>query len=91
MEKCTFCVQRIAAGKERARDEQRDVVDGDITPACAQTCHAGAIVFGDLNDPESRVSRLSRDARRYRALEAVNTRPAVTYLKKVTPGRGSTS
>ena len=85
MEKCTFCVQRIQEGKEQARDEDRPVRDGDVTPACAQTCPAQAIVFGDLNDPQSRVSQLSAADRRYHALGVLNTRPAVTYLKKVLP------
>jgi molybdopterin-containing oxidoreductase family iron-sulfur binding subunit len=85
MEKCTFCVQRIQAGKETARDEDRSVRDGDVTTACEQSCPAQAIVFGDLNDPGSRVSQLGNDARGYHALAEVNTRPAVTYLKKVTP------
>ena len=84
MEKCTFCVQRIQDGKETARDENRPVQDGDVSPACAQSCPAQAIVFGDMNDPDSRVSKLSDDARAYHALGAFNTRPAVTYLKKVT-------
>ena len=83
MEKCTFCVQRIQEGKGRAKDEGRSVRDGDIVPACAQTCPAQAIVFGDLSDPNSRVARLSRDRRGYRVFDAVNTRPAITYLKKV--------
>ena len=83
MEKCTFCVQRIQAGKDAAKDERRAVRDGEITPACAQTCASQAIVFGDLNDPDSRVSRLSADARAYHVLDVLNTRPAVTYLKKV--------
>ena len=85
MEKCTFCVQRIQEGKDRARDEHRPVQDGDVTPACAQTCPAQAIVFGDLNDPDSRVSQLSAADRGYHALGVLNTRPAVTYLKKVLP------
>jgi len=84
MEKCTFCVQRIQDGKEVARDESRPVRDGDVTPACAQSCPAQAIVFGDMNDSTSRVSQLSADARGYHVLHALNTRPAVTYLKKVT-------
>ena len=83
MEKCTFCVQRIQEGKDRARDDGRPVEDADVVPACAQTCPAQAIVFGDLNDPESRVSRLSASDRGYHALGVLNTRPAVTYLKKV--------
>ena len=84
MEKCTFCVQRIQEGKDRARDEDRPVRDGDVTPACAQTCPAQAIVFGDRNDPDSRVSQLAAADRGYHALGVLNTRPAVTYLKKVT-------
>ncbi len=83
MEKCTFCVQRIAAGRERARDDDRPMQDGDVTPACAQSCPAQAIVFGDLNDPDSRVSQRAADARGYHALSDTNTRPAITYLRKV--------
>ncbi len=86
MEKCSFCVQRIQDGKEVARDENRPVRDGDVSPACAQSCPAQAIVFGDLNDPASRVSQLSDDARGYHVLHDLNTRPAVTYLKKVIQG-----
>jgi anaerobic selenocysteine-containing dehydrogenase/Fe-S-cluster-containing dehydrogenase component len=83
MEKCTFCVQRIQEGKDRAKDESRNVRDGEIVPACAQTCPGQAIVFGDLNDPASRVAQIGRDARAYRLFDDLNTRPAVTYLKKV--------
>ena len=84
MEKCSFCVQRIQDGKQTARDADRPVRDGDVSPACAQSCPAQAIVFGDQNDPASRVSQLSTDARAYHVLNALNTRPAVTYLRKVT-------
>ena len=84
MEKCSFCVQRIQDGKETARDEDRPMRDGDVSPACAQSCPAQAIVFGDMNDPGSRVAQLGHDARAYHALGVFNTRPAVTYLKKVT-------
>ena len=83
MEKCTFCVQRIQEGKGQAKDENRPVRDGDIVPACAQTCPGQAIVFGDLNDPGSRASQLARSARGYRVFDDLNTRPAVTYLKKI--------
>jgi molybdopterin-containing oxidoreductase family iron-sulfur binding subunit len=83
MEKCTFCVQRIMAARSDAAAEGRDVADGEFTTACAQTCPANAIVFGNLRDPESRVSRLARDGRAYHVLGELNTRPAVTYLKDV--------
>ncbi len=87
MEKCTFCVQRIVQGKDRARREGRSLADGEIVPACAQSCPTRAIVFGDLKDPESRVSRLSKDQRRYRVFEELNTRPAVTYLERIRRNR----
>jgi molybdopterin-containing oxidoreductase family iron-sulfur binding subunit len=83
MEKCTFCVQRIRAGEDRARGEGRRVADGEIVPACAQTCPTQAITFGDANDPSSRVSRLARGPRGFKALEELGTQPAVTYLARV--------
>ncbi len=83
MEKCTFCVQRIRYAEGVAKDENRPVADGEVTPACAQTCPAKAIVFGDANDPASRVSRLAAGPRGFNALEEINTRPAITYLARV--------
>jgi molybdopterin-containing oxidoreductase family iron-sulfur binding subunit len=83
MEKCTFCVQRIIEVKDRAKDEQRPVRDGEVMPACAQTCPTEAIVFGDLKDTHSRVSQMSENPRRYKILEVLNTKPAITYLKKI--------
>ena len=89
MEKCTFCIQRIRAGKDKAKDENRAVKDGEIQPACVQTCPTGAMVFGDLNDPESLVSKLAKGARTYRLLEDLNAEPSVIYLKKVADNGGS--
>jgi molybdopterin-containing oxidoreductase family iron-sulfur binding subunit len=80
MEKCSFCVQRIRAAKDRAKDEGRRVRDGEVVPACAQTCPTGAITFGSLMDPGSQVSRLARSERVFRVLEALGTEPAVHYL-----------
>jgi Fe-S-cluster-containing dehydrogenase component len=84
MEKCTFCVQRIQAVKIDAEAGKRDVKDGEIKPACAQACPPKAIVFGDLNDPESAVSRLARSPRGTKFLEDVGTLPKVTYLSRQT-------
>jgi len=83
MEKCTFCIQRILQAEHRAKLEGRPLRDGDVVPACAQTCPTRAIIFGDLMDPESRVSSLTRlEPRRYHVLEELNTKPAVTYLMR---------
>lgn len=81
MEKCTFCVQRIRRGEEEAAAENRNLSDGEIQPACVQTCPPEAIVFGDLNDPESQVSQLARSQRSFRLLDQLGTDPAVIYLK----------
>src|SRR5206468_3313439 len=86
MEKCTFCVQRIRGAQNRARLEDRNVQDGDITPSCAQACPSEAIVFGDLHDKTSRVAALAQDPRGYHVLEGLNTRPAITYLARVVHG-----
>jgi anaerobic selenocysteine-containing dehydrogenase/Fe-S-cluster-containing dehydrogenase component len=83
MEKCTFCVQRIRAAENDARGEQRPLLDGEIVPACAQTCPGQAITFGDLNDPGSRVSQAAGQKRGFAALEDLNTLPAITYLARV--------
>ena len=83
MEKCTFCIQRINYAKDQARDKGRDVLDGEFQVACQQSCASGAIEFGNLKDPESRVSKLSHDERGYRVLNQLNTQPNITYLKKV--------
>jgi anaerobic selenocysteine-containing dehydrogenase/Fe-S-cluster-containing dehydrogenase component len=83
MEKCTYCVQRIKYVENIAKDENRNVRDGEITPACAQACPTEAIVFGDLKDDRSRVSQLSKEERGYKVLSNLNTQPSITYLKKV--------
>jgi Fe-S-cluster-containing dehydrogenase component len=83
MEKCTFCVQRIEEARSEAGHDGRAMSDGSVQTACQQTCPAQAIVFGDLNDPKSRVARLSNSRRAYGVLEELNTRPAVRYLQIV--------
>ncbi|HDP99966.1 MAG TPA: 4Fe-4S dicluster domain-containing protein [bacterium] len=86
MEKCTFCVHRIRKAKEDAKIERRTVQDGEVMPACAQSCPTQAISFGDLNDPNSRVSQLINDFRAYVVFEELNTQPSVVYLKGIKHG-----
>jgi MoCo/4Fe-4S cofactor protein with predicted Tat translocation signal len=94
MEKCTFCVQRIQYGKLEAKKEGRRPVDGEITPACASACPTKAIVFGDIRDPESHVTKLIqlvdegerqevREPRAYHVLEEVNALPNIWYFSKI--------
>lgn len=81
MEKCTFCVQRIRRAEEQALVEGRPIQDVEVLPACVQTCPPGALIFGDLNDPNSAVAKLAADQRGFRLLDNLNTQPAIIYLK----------
>jgi anaerobic selenocysteine-containing dehydrogenase/Fe-S-cluster-containing dehydrogenase component len=83
MEKCTFCIQRIRNAEDKAKIENRKVEDGEIVTACQQTCPTGAIVFGDINNENSKVKKLMNHDRRYQLLRELNTKPAVIYLKKI--------
>jgi Fe-S-cluster-containing dehydrogenase component len=83
MEKCSFCIQRIKTARSIAKNEKRKIRDGEVTPACVQTCPTHALVFGSLMDKESRVRKMVDDPRAYQAIGYVNTKPAVIYLKKV--------
>ncbi len=83
MEKCTYCVQRINVARIQAKREDRTLADGDVVTACQGACPAEAITFGDINDRDSRVSRLKADPRNYGILTQLNVRPRTTYLAKL--------
>ena len=83
MEKCTFCVQRIQEAKAEAKRNDKPLAEGAIQTACQQSCPAGAIVFGDINDPNSRISKLAASGRSYKVLEELNVRPSVAYQRLV--------
>ena len=94
MEKCSMCIQRIRRGTRNAKKDKRDVVDGDISPACVQACPTDALVFGNQKDPESRISKVlqlklnekgveSEEPRAYNVLEEIRVMPNVWYLTKV--------
>ena len=83
MEKCTYCVQRINVSRITAEKEDRPIRDGEIVTACQAVCPTEAIVFGNINDPTSRVARLKADERNYALLGELNTRPRTTYLAAV--------
>jgi molybdopterin-containing oxidoreductase family iron-sulfur binding subunit len=83
MEKCTYCVQRINAGRINAEKEDRRIKDGEVKTACQQSCPTEAIIFGNINDKGSRVSKLKADPRNYALMAEVNTRPRTTYIGAV--------
>jgi MoCo/4Fe-4S cofactor protein with predicted Tat translocation signal len=83
MEKCTFCIQRIESVKIAAGNERRPIRDGEIVPACAQTCPTQAIVLGDLKDPASKVSKLHAHARSYGILSVLDTKPRNLYMARL--------
>jgi molybdopterin-containing oxidoreductase family iron-sulfur binding subunit len=86
MEKCTFCIQRIHYAERRAKVDRRELAEGEIQPACVQSCPTRALVFGDLLRRDSEVLRLMADPRRYQLLADLNTKPAVVYHKRIAPG-----
>jgi molybdopterin-containing oxidoreductase family iron-sulfur binding subunit len=81
-EKCNFCIQRIRRAKMTAKREKRKIRDGEVIPACVETCPSEALFFGDLNDSKSQVSRLSKSRRAFRLMEELGTEPKVYYLKE---------
>ncbi|MCZ2140366.1 MAG: TAT-variant-translocated molybdopterin oxidoreductase [Bacteroidia bacterium] len=83
MEKCSFCIQRIQAGKLQAKLENRKVKDGDVKTACQQSCPADAIIFGDVNDSKSEIAKLYKNERSYVVLEEYNVQPSITYMTKI--------
>jgi molybdopterin-containing oxidoreductase family iron-sulfur binding subunit len=99
MEKCSFCVQRIQAGKLNAKREKRPVKDGEVVTACQSACMTGAILFGDMNDPNSAITKYLKitpdekrptgidkkigNPRAYRVLEEIGVKPNIFYLTKI--------
>ena len=83
MEKCSFCLQRIKKARDFAKNENRKIRDGEIQPACLQTCPTDVFTFGNIMDKNSRVRQMVEDKRRYQMLGYLNTKPAVIYLSKV--------
>ena len=82
VEKCTFCHHRLQRARDIARAEGRELQEGEYMPACVETCPAGAMAFGDIEDPRSEVSRLAQSPRAFRLMEELGTEPKVIYLSK---------
>ncbi|MBI4308346.1 MAG: 4Fe-4S dicluster domain-containing protein [Chloroflexi bacterium] len=91
MEKCTFCVQRVHQKTRQAKKEGREMRDGEVIPACVQACPTDALSFGDILDPNSKVSKLAKDERHFTLLEKLGADPNVIYLKKVDPNARDSS
>jgi molybdopterin-containing oxidoreductase family iron-sulfur binding subunit len=92
MEKCTYCVQRINEARKTAKKQNRAVKDGEIVTACQAACPTQAIMFGNMNDPEAKVTKLKAEPHDYSLLPELNTRPRTTYLVRITnpsPALGS--
>jgi molybdopterin-containing oxidoreductase family iron-sulfur binding subunit len=99
MEKCSFCIQRIQEGKLNAKREKRTIKDGEVVTACQTACSSGAILFGDMNDTESKITKLLKieldekrpygidkkigNPRAYRVLEEIGVKPNIFYLTKI--------
>ncbi|RME25994.1 MAG: 4Fe-4S dicluster domain-containing protein, partial [Candidatus Zixiibacteriota bacterium] len=83
MEKCSYCVQRITTRKIDAKNEGRVLADGEVVTACQQVCPAKAITFGNINDPDSKVTRQKKSDRNYNLLEWLNVKPRTSYLAKL--------
>jgi molybdopterin-containing oxidoreductase family iron-sulfur binding subunit len=83
LEKCSLCVQRIQEAKLKAKMENRQVLEGEIKTACQQSCPGDAIVFGNINNPESEISKIADNPRSYQLLEQLHTLPSVSYVTKV--------
>ena len=83
MEKCTMCIQRIRRGTRKAKRDNNEVMDGDISPACVQACPTEAMVFGNQKDPNSKINKMKNDKRSYTLLDHLKTNSNVWYLAKI--------